>query len=58
MWTEKLLVVPRGSLTVAVEMPATARELPMSKVMAWLERSGTTPRELATKVTLRGLMGA
>ena len=45
-------------LTVAVESPGTTHELPMSKLMAWLECSGKSPREQATKGTLRGLMGA
>ena len=50
-------VGPSTRLTIAVEPPATTHELPVSKLQAWLDRSGRTPREQAKKVTLRQILG-
>jgi hypothetical protein len=44
------------SLTVAVAAPATKHELTVGKVLAWLECSGKTPKEQATKVNLREVL--
>ena|ERR1041385_2254822 len=48
---------PGTRLTVAVEAPATMHELSVARLQAWLDASGKTPREQATKVTLRQLLG-
>jgi hypothetical protein len=48
---------PATRLTIAVEPPATKHELSVGKLQAWLETNGKTPREQATKVTLRQLLG-
>jgi hypothetical protein len=48
---------PATRLTVTVETPTTAHELPVSKLQAWLDTNGKTPREQAIKVTLRQLLG-
>ena len=48
---------PLDRLKVAVETPATTHELSVGKLQAWLECSGKTPREQATKATLRELIG-
>jgi hypothetical protein len=40
-----------------VEPPATTHELSVGKLQAWLATNGKTPREQATKVTLRQLLG-
>lgn len=50
-------VGPATRLTVVVEPPATTHELTVARLQAWLEASGKTPREQATKVTLRQLLG-
>jgi hypothetical protein len=50
-------VGPGTKLKVAVEPPATTHELSVGKLQAWLECNGKTPREQATKVTLRQLLG-
>lgn len=44
-------------LTVAVEPPATSHEVSVSKLQAWLDTNGKTPREQAKKVTLRQMLG-
>jgi hypothetical protein len=44
-------------LTVAVAVPATKHEITVGKVLAWLESSGKRPREQATKVNLREVLG-
>jgi hypothetical protein len=48
---------PATRLTVAVEPPTTTHELSMGELQAWLQTNGKTPREQATKVTLRQLLG-
>jgi hypothetical protein len=48
---------PATRLTIAVEPPATTHELSVGNLQAWLETNGKTPREQATKVTLRQLLG-
>ena len=50
-------VGPATRLTISVEPPAIAHELTVAKLQAWLETNGKTPREQATKVTLRQLLG-
>ena len=47
---------PATRLTIAVEPPATTHELSVGKLQAWLKTNGKTPREQATKVTLRQLL--
>ena len=44
---------PATRLTVTVESPSTAHELTVSRLQAWLDTSGKTPREQAVKVRLR-----
>ena len=44
-------------LKISVEPPATTHELSVGKLQAWLDTNGKTPREQATKVTLRQLLG-
>jgi type VI protein secretion system component VasA len=39
--------------TVSVEAPATTHELPLRKVMAWLDGGGKSPSEQALKVRVR-----
>ena len=48
---------PAIRLTVAVEPPATTHELSVGKLQAWLDTNGKSPREQATKVTLRQILG-
>lgn len=48
---------PATRLTVIVESPGTAHEIPMQKLSAWLESGGRNPAEQATKVRLRVLLG-
>ena len=48
---------PATRLTISVEPPATTHELTVGKLQAWLDTNGKTPREQATKVTLRQLLG-
>ena len=50
-------VGPATRLTIAVESPTTTHELSVAKMQAWLDTTGKTPREQATKVTLRQLLG-
>jgi hypothetical protein len=40
-------------LKVVVEAPLTTHELSVSKLRAWLDSNGKSPREQALKVTLR-----
>jgi hypothetical protein len=47
---------PAIRLTIAVEPPATTHELLVGKPQSWLETNGKTPREQATKVTLRQIL--
>jgi hypothetical protein len=49
--------VPATRLTVAVESPCTAHEIPMRRLTAWLETGGKSPNEQAVKVTLRKMLG-
>jgi hypothetical protein len=44
---------PVTMLSVAVDSPSTKHEVPMRKLTAWLESSGRSPREQATKTALR-----
>jgi hypothetical protein len=44
---------PATRLTVVVEVPGTAHEVPMPKLKAWLEGNGKSPAEQALKVRLR-----
>ena len=44
---------PGTRLTVTVESPSTSHELTVSRLQAWLDSSGKTPREQAVKVRLR-----
>jgi hypothetical protein len=44
---------PATRLMVTVESPSTAHELTVSRLQAWLDASGKTPREQAVKVRLR-----
>jgi len=48
---------PGTRLTVTVEAPSTAHELTVSRLQAWLDSSGKTPREQAVKVRLRQALG-
>ena len=48
---------PATRLTVVVEVPGTAHEVPMHKLKAWLEGNGKSPAEQAVKVRLRELLG-
>ncbi len=48
---------PATRLTVIVETPGTAHEIPMQKLTAWLEGGGKSPAEQATKVRLREVLG-
>jgi hypothetical protein len=50
------MVGPSTRLKVAVETPATTHELTVAKLQSWLECSGKTPREQATKVNLRQVL--
>ena len=52
------MVGPATRLRVAVVAPATAHELTVGKLRAWLDSSGKTPREQAVKVGLREILGA
>jgi len=47
---------PATRLKISVEPPATTHELAVSKLQAWLDINGKTPREQATKVTLRQIL--
>ena len=47
---------PATRLTVAVEPTTTTHELSMGELQAWLQTNRKTPREQATKVTLRQLL--
>ena len=47
---------PATRLTVTVEAPSSAHELSVARVQAWLDASGKTPREQASKVTLRQML--
>ena len=49
-------VGPATGLKISVELPAT-HELSVAKLQTWLDTNGKTPREQATKVTLRQLLG-
>ena len=48
---------PATRLTVAVESPSTAHEIPMRKLTAWLEGGGKSPNEQAVKGRLREMLG-
>jgi hypothetical protein len=48
---------PGTRLKIYVEPPATTLELSVGKLQAWLDTNGKTPREQATKVTLKQLLG-
>lgn len=50
-------VAPATRLRIAVTSPVTMHELTVSKLESWLNATGKTPREQATKVTLRQLLG-
>ena len=41
---------PATRLTVTVKTPATAHEVRLSKIEAWLESGGRSPNEQAMKV--------
>jgi len=47
---------PATRLTVVVEVPGTAHEVPMPKLKAWLEGNGKSPAEQAVKTRLRELL--
>ena len=44
------------TLSIRVEAPATEHELPVAKLMAWLEGGGRSPAEQALKARLRAAM--
>jgi len=44
---------PVTRLTVAVASPSTIHDVPMSRLSAWLESGGKSPKEQALKVRLR-----
>ena len=48
---------PATRITVVVEIPGTAHEVPMPKLKAWLEGNGRSPAEQAVKVRLREILG-
>jgi len=48
---------PATRLKISVEPPATTHELSVGKLQTWLDTNGKSPREQATKVTLRQLLG-
>jgi hypothetical protein len=48
---------PATRLTVAVEAPATTHELPIPKLMAWLDSSAKSPSDHVLKQRLRELVG-
>ncbi len=48
---------PASRVTVVVESPGTAHEIPMQRLTAWLDTNGRSPAEQAVKVRLRELMG-
>ena len=48
---------PATRLTISVGPPVTTHELTVGKLQGWLDANGKTPREQATKVTLRQLLG-
>jgi hypothetical protein len=48
---------PATKLTVIVELPDTAHDVPMPKLRAWPECNGKSPAEQAVKVRLRELLG-
>jgi hypothetical protein len=48
---------PATKITVIVETPGTAHEVPMPKLKAWLEGNGKSPAEQAVKVRLREFLG-
>jgi len=47
---------PATKLTVIVELPGTAHDVPMPKLRAWLEGNGRSPAEQAVKVRLREML--
>jgi hypothetical protein len=49
---------PATRLKVSVEIRATVHELNVSRLQAWLESGGKTPREHAVKVRLRQLLAS
>src|SRR5436305_6112832 len=48
-WSE----VPRGFLEVSVSAPVVKHEVSISKLTAWLQSSGRSPRELVQKSRLK-----
>ncbi|HWC97511.1 MAG TPA: hypothetical protein VG456_12190 [Candidatus Sulfopaludibacter sp.] len=50
-------VGPGTKLKIAVDAPTTTHEVSVARLQSWLDSSGKTPREQASKVTLRQLLG-
>ena len=48
---------PATRLTITVKPPATAHELPVGKIEAWLQSGGKSPSEQVLKERLRKLLG-
>ena len=48
---------PATRLTVTVKSPATSHEVRLSKIEAWLESGGRSPKEQALKTRLRQALG-
>ena len=47
---------PATRLTITVKTPATAHELPVGKIEAWLQSSGKSPSEQVLKERLKKLL--
>jgi hypothetical protein len=47
---------PGTNLKISVQPPVVEYDLSVSKLHAWLNSTGKTPREQATKVTLRQIL--
>jgi hypothetical protein len=47
---------PATRITVTVESPGSAHEIPMRKLTSWLEGGGRSPAEQAVKVRLREIL--
>jgi hypothetical protein len=50
-------VGPGTRLKIAVDAPSTSHEVSVARLQSWLDTNGKTPREQASKVTLRQLLG-
>jgi hypothetical protein len=50
-------VGPGTRLKIAVDAPSTTHEVSIARLQSWLDTNGKTPREQASKVTLRQLLG-